>query len=223
MRCGCTSGRKDEMVFRGCCWHCAGDDRGGGSDRDSNEVSGSEGRPEADPQRRRRYGGGSSSKRRRATYRYEVVYRREEFSHDYLDGRPFRPEESPLVRHAPIAQPQLGPLPHPPRPLPPSPDVVDSAAAFLRRSDYSHLSNYAGHCDELHPHSATGLNLGWRPFQAHQPHYPNHSPCTSSKLSIFYSHRIGRTDPHCRFLTPGAKQSINYFLSPSLSLSASLF
>lgn len=31
-----------------------------------------------------------NSKRRRATYRYEVVYRREEFSHDYLDHHPAR-------------------------------------------------------------------------------------------------------------------------------------
>ena len=173
---------------------------GGGAASDPESHSGSElGHPSIHPaeesqrkQRKQRRLHGGSSKRRRATYRYEVVYRREEFTHDdeYLPH--FRPEENlvPVIRHPPVAQPQLAPPPPPPPPRPigtcPSSSSSSAAAAAaaaagitsgfrpdasgFRNPDYSHLANY-GNLEELHPHR------GWH-------HYPQH-PSIGRKKKLF--------------------------------------
>lgn len=100
----------------------------------------------------RRTNGGGSKRRQRATYRYEVVYRREEFSHDYLD-RPendvpvFRPEEQPQTAIA---------------------------------ADYSLLSNY-GRLEDFHPPALHTAVHNWQQQpQQHssyneQPVYQNFS------------------------------------------------
>ena len=169
-----------EWLKRMKCLLCA---QGGGAASDPESNSGSDlgnssiHRTEESQrkQRKRRLHGGSS-KRRRATYRYEVVYRREEYTHDdeYLPH--FRPEENlvPVIRHPPVAQPQLAPPPPPPRPVG-SPAAALSAGfrpdgSGFRNSNYSHLANY-GNLEELHPHG------GWR-------HYSQH-PSASRKLRFF--------------------------------------
>ena len=96
----------------------------------------------------------SSSKRRRATYRYQVVYRREEFSHDYLDGsQVFTPDDVVVDHPQTLAAPQLASV---------APAIGD------RSPDYSHLSNY-GYLGELGRCAAGvgGLGSGWRPEQQH--------------------------------------------------------
>ena len=118
-----------------------------------------------------RRSGGGSKRRQRATYRYEVVYRREEFSHDYLDHPPTTDH-----RH-PFRQPEGRRVDD----SPPPPNVV----AF-QSADYSLLSNY-GRLEDFHPTALRSTVLGWQqqqPIQQHytdQPLYQNFS----GSLSLF--------------------------------------
>ena len=176
------------MLLRGCCTQCSN----GASDPESTEVSGSEvGAVELRRQQRHQ----RSSKRRRATYRYEVVYRREEFSHeDYLDSQPlngFRlPEEArPQVITSSVERHRYPVLQQPQQPIQPSVAVV----ATLPPSDYSHLSNY-GRLEDFTQHS----QIAWGHFSQHQ-HYD--SSC-SSKLSESFDRPSGHVPcGRCHLMT----------------------
>lgn len=103
-----------------------------------------------------------SKRRQRATYRYEVVYRREEFStHDYLDH--------PVQNRHSFRTPEGG-------------DQVDSQPPTLpfQSADYSLLSNY-GRLEDFHPTALHTAVRSWeqqqqQPFQSRytdQPLYQN--------------------------------------------------
>ena len=119
------------------------------SDRES--VSGSEtGATEAVDHQRR--GSRGSKRRQRATYRYEVVYRREEFSHDYLDHPP-----PPVQNHHPFRPPEGQPTADSQQPL----------------ADYSLLSNY-GRLEDFHPPAVHCWEQQYRPpHYSDQPLYQN--------------------------------------------------
>ena len=186
-----------KLLRSGCCYRTGSGRkrrRGRGSsasDRDSG--SGSEevpasaaavARQQQHPRRGRRSSGGSSNnggskRRQRATYRYEVVYRREEFSHDYLDqhGVQQQQQQSSLPSHPHAAAAFRHSLPEeavPPRPPPKPLALLHQSTAS---ADYSLLSNY-GQLDELR-FPPNGLANGWplRPTGYdqvdHQPLYQN--------------------------------------------------
>lgn len=140
-------------LLRSCCvCHCKGRPKEGNSDRES--VSGSEtgavavaegvDHPTVVATSRRHRNG--SKRRQRATYRYEVVYRREEFStHDYLDH--------PVQNRHPFRTPEGA-------------DQVDSQPPTLpfQSADYSLLSNY-GRLEDFHP---TALHTAVRTWEQQQ-------------------------------------------------------
>lgn len=140
----------------------AGGGRAGESSSCSSSGSDSEDRPSSTRRGKRRR---RRRRRARATYRYEVVYRREEcFSADYLDH--FRPDglttdttDSQQLRPS-IQQQQL--------PLPPPPTA-----------DYSLLSNY-GRLEDVAPSAGTVIGTSnWRTEESYedndQPLYQNYS------------------------------------------------
>lgn len=172
-----------------------------GSERES--VSGSETgvaephRTEAVDQRAnsRRTNGGGSKRRQRATYRYEVVYRREEFSHDYLD----RPEVEENGGHVP---PVFRPVPEG-QPTDSQALQLQSQVVPFQSADYSLLSNY-GRLEEFHPpalHTAVHSWQQQRQPQQHsshddQPLYQNFGGTVSVSLPFFFLPLLPRRDWH---------------------------
>lgn len=170
-----------------------------GSERES--VSGSETgvaephRTEAVDQRAnsRRTNGGGSKRRQRATYRYEVVYRREEFSHDYLD----RPEVEENGGHVP---PVFRPVPEG-QPTDSQALQLQSQVVPFQSADYSLLSNY-GRLEEFHPpalHTAVHSWQQQRQPQQHsshddQPLYQNFGGTVSVSLPFFFLPLLPRRD-----------------------------
>ena len=180
---------------------------GGSSDRES--VSGSETggvsaviaaaeqqqrRTEAVDQRpsgggsRRSGGGGGSKRRQRATYRYEVVYRREEFSHDYLD----HPEIEEQNHHLPGFRPVPEGQPTDSQPLQQQQQQPSVVVPF-QSADYSLLSNY-GRLEDFHPPALHSAVHSWeqqqQPPQQHscyndQPLYQNFGGTIQSCVHLF--------------------------------------
>ncbi len=132
-----------------CCSSAKNKKRNRGAQRHSTSSSGSE----SDDPRERNRRKSKKRRRRRATYRYEVVYRREEcFSADYLDH--FRPAAITDGHiSADVTDSQLRPV----QPTPAAPD-------------YSLLSNY-GRLEDL--------TSNWRTQESYeendQPLYQNYS------------------------------------------------
>lgn len=184
-------------LLRTCCACQSRRGRGGHSDRES--VSGSEtGAAVASaeavdhPRSSRRNGGsgGGSKRRQRATYRYEVVYRREEFSHDYLDHpvqnrHPFRPPEGE-----------------------PPPDSQPPPVVPFQSADYSLLSNY-GRLEDFHPPALHSAVHCWEQQQqqyrlqpqlqqqqhsrySDQPLYQNFGAYISSPLPFSFKFYLGQ-------------------------------
>jgi len=159
---------------------------GGSSDRES--VSGSETggvgavvaaaeqRTEAVDQQRpsggSRRSGGGSKRRQRATYRYEVVYRREEFSHDYLD-HPEIEEQVQNHHHLPVFRPVPEGQPTDSQPLQQQ-QQQPSAVVPFQSADYSLLSNY-GRLEDFHPPALHSAVHSWEQQQQRQPPQQHHS------------------------------------------------
>ncbi|XP_057379722.1 membrane-associated guanylate kinase, WW and PDZ domain-containing protein 1-like isoform X1 [Daphnia carinata] len=137
-------------------------------------------RTEAVDQRARRTSSGGGSKRRqRATYRYEVVYRREEFSHDYLD----HPEA------------EDGHLPAVFRPVPEGQPSESQGVAF-QSADYSLLSNY-GRLEDFHPPALHTAVHSWQQQQQHssyddQPLYQNFGGGLTKDLREYLTTRFAK-------------------------------
>ena len=134
--------------------------RGSGSASDRDSVSGSEeaSASVAVANSRRGAGNGGSKRRQRATYRYEVVYRREEFSHDYLDQH---------HHHRPLPEAAKEPEQQPP-PRPPPKPLALLHQSTASAGDYSLLSNY-GQIDNVWPLRSTTDQVD----NHHQPLYQN--------------------------------------------------
>lgn len=132
-----------------------------------------------------RRSGGGSKRRQRATYRYEVVYRREEFSHDYLDHPEIDEEEEQVQnRHhqqLPVFRPVPEGQPTDSQPLQQQQQQQQpSAVVPFQSADYSLLSNY-GRLEDFHPPALHSAVHSWEQ-QQRQPPQQQHSSYNDQPL-----------------------------------------